>query len=330
MRSLDSILKSAPSAKFFTTLSPTLATLVDKPVDGPQWIYEIKWDGYRAVAFMNDGEVELKSRNDNSFNKKFYPVFKALKEWNVNAIVDGEVVVLNKKGISDFEALQNWRNEKDGPLKYYVFDILWLDGKDLRKLPLRDRRKILEAVIPDSSIIRHSDSLDASGTELYKLALASGLEGIIAKRADSIYLTGARTSDWLKIKAKKRQEVIIAGYTRNTETTKEFSALIGAVYDKGKLIFTGKIGTGFSAQQQKEMLKQFAPLVTSKAPFSEIPDVNKPTRFNPRPSDAEVIWLKPELVCEVAYAEITSDGIMRHPSFIAMRTDKDPEEVTRE
>lgn len=330
MRSSESILKSAPTGKFFTTLSPTLATLVDKPVDGPQWVYEIKWDGYRAVAFMNKGEVELKSRNDNSFNKKFYPVFKALQEWKVNAIVDGEVVVLNKKGVSDFEALQNWRNEKDGPLKYYVFDLLWLEGRDLRKLPLTERRQILEGIIPESSVIRFSEALDASGTELYKLALASGLEGIIAKRKDSIYLTGARTSDWLKIKAKKRQEVIIAGYTKNTDTSKEFSALIGSVYKEGRLAFIGKIGTGFTARQQKEMLRQFAPLETDHAPFDEVPDVNKPTRFNPRPSDAVVTWLKPKLVCEVAYAEITNDGIMRHPSFIAMRTDKDAGEVVLE
>lgn len=320
-------LEEAPSGKFMTHLTPMLATLVDKPFDREGWLYEIKWDGYRAVSFMREGNVELKSRNDKSFKEKFYPVYDSLKKWNVNAIVDGEIVVLNEQGISDFGSLQNWRSEADGNLMYYVFDILWLNGKDLRNLPLVKRRAILKSIVPAIDNIRLSEAFDVPGTEFFQNAKQMGLEGIMAKRSDSPYIVGDRTSDWLKIKANKRQEVVIGGYTNNIDSSKAFSALLVGLYDDGELVYTGKIGTGFSDKQQKEMLAQFKPLKTTKVPFSTLPDYNKPSRFNPRPAKATVTWLKPELVCEVSYTEITTDGIMRHPSFEGMRVDKKARDV---
>ena len=323
-------LDSAPSIKFLSKLSPMLATLVDKPFDLPGWLYEIKWDGYRAMTFMNKGEVELKSRNDKSFNEKFYPVYNALRNWGINAIVDGEVVVLKENGLSDFGTLQNWRSEADGDLIYYVFDVVWLEGKDLRHLPLRQRREILKSIVPQDGIIRLSESFDVTGTEFYNIALKMGLEGIMAKKADSIYLSGTRTTDWLKIKANQRQEVVIGGYTNNQDSSKAFSALLVGVYESGNFIYTGKIGTGFKDKQQREMLKQFKPLITDKPPFHTLPDINKPSRFNPRPSKATATWLKPQLVCEVSFTEMTSDGVMRHPSFEGMRIDKRANEVTKE
>jgi bifunctional non-homologous end joining protein LigD len=323
-------LKSVQDVRFISTLSPMLATLVDKPFDSPGWLYEIKWDGYRAVAFMNKGSVELKSRNDKSFNDKFYPVYSALQTWGINAIVDGEIVVLNENGLSDFGTLQNWRSEADGELIYYVFDIVWLEGKDLRGRPLRERREILKSVIPADGIIRLSESFHVTGTEFYKAAQQMGLEGIMAKREESIYISGTRTTDWLKIKANKHQEVVIGGYTKNQDSSKAFSALLVGVYDQGNFIYTGKIGTGFTDKQQKEMLKEFKPLVTDKPPFFTLPDYNKPSRFNPRPSKATATWLKPKLICEVSYTEMTSDGVMRHPSFEGMRMDKKAKDVVRE
>lgn len=323
-------IEDAPARKFTTTLTPMLATLVDKPVDAPGWLYEIKWDGYRAVAFMNNGEVELKSRNDKSFNEKFYPVYEALQNWGVNAIVDGEVVVLKDSGISDFGSLQNWRSEADGQLMYYVFDLLWLEGKDLCGLPLTVRRELLRSITPEEGIIRISEAYDVSGAEFYNAAKQMGLEGMIAKRADSPYEPGARTSHWLKIKANKRQEMVIGGYTNNEGSSKSFSALLVGVYEGERLVYTGKIGTGFNDKQQREMLRQFEPLVIDKPPFAREPDYNKPSRFNPRPAKATVTWLKPKLVCEVSFAEMTSDGIMRHPSFEGMRVDKKAKDVTRE
>lgn len=323
-------LEKAPKGKFDTSLKPMLATLVDKPFNESGWLYEVKWDGYRALGFVKNGKAELKSRNDKSFSEKFYPVTAALAEWNFDAIVDGEIVVVNEEGISDFGALQNWRSEADGELCYYIFDILWLNGKDLRKLPLTERKKILGETIEESETLRISESFDESGTEFFEAAKKTGLEGIIAKKADSTYETNNRSHNWLKIKANKRQEVVIGGYTRNEDTSKLFSALLVGVYQKNKLIYTGKIGTGFNHKTQVEMMKLFKPLIIKSPPFDETPDINKPSRFRPNPPHATATWLKPQLICEVSYAELTSDGIMRHPSFEGMRSDKNAKEVILE
>ncbi|MEO5572708.1 MAG: DNA ligase D [Bacteroidia bacterium] len=326
----DKIETRGTRAKFPAKLSPMLATLVDKPFDSDDWQYEVKWDGYRTVALCNNNKVALKSRNDKSFNEKFYPVYKAVQEWNINAVIDGEVVVLDENGKSNFGALQNWRSEADGEIYFYVFDILWLDGKDLMQIPLSERRKILEQLIPSNDLIRLSTAFEASGIELFEAAKKMGLEGIIAKKTDSIYNPGNRSKEWLKIKANKRQEMVIGGYTINDDTSKSFSSLLLGVFEKGKLIYTGKVGTGFNDKQQKELLKQFKKYIIKSAPFTELPDINKPSRFRPNPPHAKAIWMKPELVCEVSFTEMTTDGIMRHPSFEALRIDKKAKDITRE
>ncbi|HEX8059470.1 MAG TPA: DNA ligase D, partial [Cyclobacteriaceae bacterium] len=293
-------------------------------------LYEIKWDGYRALAFINNGTVDLRSRNDKSFSDKFYPVSRALEQWDVNAVLDGEIVVLKSSGTSDFGSLQNWRSEADGDLVYYVFDVLWLDGKDLRNEPLRKRKEILMSIVPGNDIVRISDTFEVKGTEFYESAKRMKLEGIIAKRADSLYQSGARTSDWLKIKVNQRQEVVIGGYTKNVGSPKPFSALLVGVYEGDKFIYTGKIGTGFNDKTQRDMMKQFARYEVARPQFSTTPDYNKPSRFNPHPAKADVTWLKPILVCEVSFTEMTTDGVMRHPSFEGMRSDKAPKEVRKE
>lgn len=327
---LKSILKTAPKEAFYDKIKPMLATLVAEPIDDDQWLYEIKWDGYRAVAFMNKNKVELKSRNNKSFNEKFYPVYTALKDWGINAVVDGEVVVVNEQGMANFGALQNWRSEADGELLYYVFDIMWYNGFDLKGLPLTARRAVLKQLIPENSMIKLSNDFDTSGTEFLAAAKKMNLEGIMAKRKDSVYEVDHRGGNWLKIKSNKRQEVVIGGYTTNNDTSKPFSALLVGVFDQGKFVYTGKIGTGFSIQTQKEMLQQFAPLVIDEPPFSIEPDINKPSRFRPNPPKATATWLKPELICEVSFTEMTSDGVMRHPSFEGMREDKKAKEVVLE
>jgi bifunctional non-homologous end joining protein LigD len=299
-----------------------LATLVDKPVDQEGWSYEVKWDGYRALAFMDKKEVDIRSRNDKPFNEKFYPLHDAMKQWGIHAVVDGEVVVTDETGVSNFSALQNWRSEADGHLVFYAFDILWLNGKDLTQLPLIQRKEILKSQMPDDERIRFSDSFDTSGTEFYKTAQEMGLEGIMAKKNDSLYYPDNRSKEWLKIKANKRQEVVIGGYTINEGSNKLFSSLLVGVFHDDELHYTGKIGTGFSQKLQKEMMEQFKKFKTNKNPFHVLPDVNKPSRFRPNPPKAEAYWLKPELICEVSYAELTSDGVMRHPSFEGMRSDK--------
>lgn len=253
-----------------------------------------------------------------------------MQQWDVNSVVDGEIVAVNDKGIADFSALQNWRSEADGELLYYVFDLLWLDGKNLMHLPLKERKAILQSLVPEDGLIRIGFSVDAKGTDFFDAARQMGLEGIIAKRSDSTYVPDSRSKDWLKIKVQQRQEVVIAGYTKNDGSPKLFSSLLLGVYEKDQLTYVGKVGTGFKDKQQKEMLKLFKPLEVKKSPFEITPDYNKPSRFRPNPPNASVTWLKPELVAEVNFSEITQDGVFRHPSFAAMREDKKAQEVVRE
>lgn len=318
------------NAPFPTKIKPMLATLVSKPFDDPGWLYEVKWDGYRALAFCNKKNVELLSRNNKSFNEKFYPVYNALQSWGIQAVIDGEICVLNKEGVSHFGSLQNWRSEVDGELVYYVFDILWLDGRNLMELPLEKRRDLLRSKIPAKGIIRYSETFDTKAADFLTAATKLGMEGIIGKKADSIYEPGERTRNWVKIKSNKRHEVVIGGYTQNEDSPKLFSSLLVGVYDEGKLQYTGKIGTGFNVAMQKELMTAFKKLTRKTCPFTVVPDINKPSRFRPNPPKATATWLKPELVCEVSYAEITEDGVMRHPSFEGMRTDKKPTSVKAE
>lgn len=327
---IQKLLKKCPRQKFYDSVEPMLATLVNEPFDDPDWIYEVKWDGYRAVAFMNEGAVSMKSRNNKSFNEKFYSVYNTLTKMKLNAILDGEVVVVGTGGKADFGGLQNWRSEADGDLVYYVFDVLWYEGYDLKALPLLERKAILENILPENNSIMLSQVFNTSGIEFLKAAKKMDLEGIMAKRKDSTYHVKNRTKEWLKIKANKRQEVVIGGYTKNEGTSKRFSSLLLGVYEGKDLIYTGKVGTGFNAKDQKEMMKMFEPLVADKPPFSAEPDVNKPSRFRPDPPHATVTWLKPKLLCEVSFTELTSDGIMRHPSFQGMRTDKSAKKVVLE
>lgn len=327
---IQRLIKKGRKAPFYTSVQPMLATLIDKAFDKEGWTYEVKWDGYRAVGFMNGKVTELKSRNDKSFNIKYYPIYDALKAWGINAIVDGEIVVVGSKGNANFNALQNWRSEADGELLYYLFDILWYDGYDVKGLALTDRKELLSSIIPEDPIIRLSNNFDTSGIEFLEMARKMGLEGIMAKKKESIYYTGIRTKEWLKIKANKRQEVVIGGYTLNEGSNKSFSSLLVGVYENGRFIYTGKIGTGFDEKTQKALMAQFKPLIIDDSPFETKPDVNQPSRFRPNPPHATATWLKPELICEVSYTEMTPDGIMRHPSFEGMRADKKAKTVVLE
>lgn len=328
---VTAILKSAPKTKIPANVKPMKATLVDEPFDEPGWLFEVKWDGYRAIANIQQDEVSLISRNNLPF-EKYYPINDALKKWGMNAVLDGELLVLNDKGISDFGAMQNWRSEADGNLVFYIFDILWYEGKNLMGLPLSERQGILQSILPtDNDHIRQSKVFDANGIDFFAAAERMGLEGIIAKKADSVYTSDLRSKEWLKVKVQRRQEVVIAGFTKNEGTGKSFSALVLGVYDaKGELQFVGKVGTGFSDKLQKEMMKQFEPLITKTSPFDYEVDVDKPTRFRPKRMGAKPTWLKPELVCEVAFAEVTSDGVFRQASFKGMRTDKKAKDVVLE
>ena len=307
-----------------------LATLVNEPFDKDGWLYEVKWDGYRAVAIVDNGKVSLQSRNNKSFNEKFYPVTQQLERMKKRMIIDGEIVVLDENGLSNFSMLQNWRSDADGELYYYVFDILWLEGKELISLPLSERKKILQKTVKENGLLRISQAFEESGIKFFETAKKMGLEGIIAKKNDSVYLPGLRSQEWLKIKANKRQEMVIGGYTINDDTAKQFSSLLVGVFEGKEFVYTGKVGTGFNDSTQKNILQKLKPLLIKKPAFTEIPDINKPSRFRPNPPHATAYWVKPKIVCEVSYAEMTNDGVMRHPSFEGLRIDKNAEQVIKE
>ena len=312
-------------------IEPMLATLVTEPVNEQGWVYEMKWDGYRAVASIQNGNVDICSRNKKSFNQKFYPLHEVLKQWNINAVVDGEIVVVNELGIPDFSDLQLWRSEADGQLLYYLFDILWLEGHSVMHLPLEQRKQLLKATIPaDSSHLRFSDILKDNGKEAFRLAKQLHLEGVMAKKSGSVYTIGKRTKDWLKIKTEKRQELVIGGYTHNEGSNKLFSALLLGIIEKGSFHFVTPVGTGFNKTMQQEIIDKLRPYETTQCPFSTIPEYNKPSRFRPNPPKATVTWVKPKLVAEISYREETKGGAFRQPSFKGLREDKNPNAVIKE
>ena len=325
------LLKKGKPAPRPANVQPMLATLADEPPATGDWLFEIKWDGYRAISYLDKGRVTIRSRNNKSFNEKFYPVYNALKNWKVNAIVDGEIVVINEQGLPDFGDLQIWRSEADGQLAYFVFDVLWFEGLNLMNLPLKERHRLLESIIPhEHDSIKISEQFDTSGSKFFALAEKLKLEGIFAKKADSIYLPGDRSKNWLKIKTEKRQEFVIGGYTKNENTSKLFSALLVGLYENGRLHFVTPVGTGFNRANQKDILKKLKPYETKICPFVEEPKYNKPSRFRPSPPKARVVWVKPKLVAELSFRELTKDGAIRHPSFKGLRDDKKPQEIVRE
>ena len=327
----DEFLAKGTRSKMPQAVKPMLATLVNKPFEDPQWTYEVKWDGYRALAYINKGIVELSSRNNKSFTEKYYPLAAAMKKWAIDVVLDGEILVIGKDGKANFGALQNWRSEADGDLVYYAFDLLWYNGTNVMELPLSERQAILKDILPsDDDRIRLSQVFTTGGLDFFEAAKKMGLEGIMAKKSLSSYRPDSRSKDWVKIKINQRQEVVIGGYTKNAGSAKQFSSLLLGVYEKGKFVYVGKVGTGFSEKIQKEMMAKFKPLVTDKIPFTSEPDINKPSRFRPNPPKATATWLKPSLVCEVSFTEVTQDGVFRHPSYEGMRADKKASEVLRE
>lgn len=300
-------------------VSPMLATEADAPFDREGWLFEIKWDGYRAIAEVSDQGIEIYSRRQQSFNKDFPAVISALEQLEHEAVLDGEVVVLDEAGRSHFQLLQNYKRTRvaEGRLVYYVFDLLWLDGYDLRSLPLRQRKQMLKEMLQGQADVRYSDHIEGAGVKFYEMVREQGLEGVLAKNAESPYREAKRTRDWLKVKTCLRQEAVIAGYTEPKGGRKYFGAVILGVYDKdGELVYVGHTGGGFSDRSLKEVHEKLQPLIQEKPPFTIPPKTNAPAT-----------WVKPQLVCEVKFQEWTDGGHMRKPIFLGMREDKDPGHV---
>jgi len=299
-------------------IKPMLATTGKKIFNDPDWIYELKWDGYRALAHIEDGKVDLYSRNGISFNSKFPKLVKDLEQVENNVILDGEIVVLNKDGISQFQALQNYNKDTPGSLRFFVFDMLFLNGHSMLDLPLLERKSLIPEVVEDLDMVQYCDHIEGMGTAFYKKAIDSGMEGVIAKKADATYSPAYRTEKWLKIKADNSREVLICGYT--TSEGAVFGSLIMGAYEGEELKYIGNCGTGFSNDEQKRLLKKFKSRERKTSPFSE--KINLKGR--------EPVWMRPDLIAEVKYSEITKTGKLRHPVFKALRKDKEPEEISAE
>jgi bifunctional non-homologous end joining protein LigD len=310
----------APKTEMPINLRPMLTTLVDEPFSDSEWQFELKLDGYRTLAYLNSGQVDLRSRKNNAFNKQFDVVQKALMQWKIDAVIDGEVVVLNNEGVPDFNKIQLWDTQRDGHLVFYVFDLLWIDGLNIMNEPLYLRREILKQLMPESGTIRYSDHIDDIGNEFFEIARKNSLEGIIAKKKDSVYIPDSRAKTWLKIKVEERHEAVICGYTRKRDTDRQFSSLILGIYEEGKLKFIGQTGTGFTEAMQENLIQKMNPLVTKKLPFDKKPSI----------PGSDIVWLKPFLVCEVKYTELTNEGLMRHASFQGLREDKAAFELNNE
>ncbi len=301
-----------------------LATLVKETPRGEAWLHEMKLDGYRILARIEHGEARLYTRNRNDWTAKFASVASALSRLPVDsAWLDGEVVVMKPSGVSSFQALQNALSQEDAPaLHYYVFDLPWLDGRDLRRTPLVARKKLLEQVLTGApQSVRYSSHVPGSGDAFYGQACKLGLEGIVSKKADSPYAAG-RGRDWLKIKCSLRQEMVIGGYTDPAGSRSGLGALLLGVYEPdGSLRYSGKVGTGFDHDTLVSLRKRLDGLAVATPSFANPPRGAAARRAH---------WVKPRLVAEIAFTEWTDEGTLRHPSFQGLREDKDPREVVRE
>ena len=310
-------------------IEPMLAITADAPFDSPQFTYEAKWDGVRTLAFVDGGEVRLQTRNLLDCTKQ-YPEAHAAAEaltGGYQAILDGEIVAFDEKGVPSFQRLQPRMHQRDDsavsrlrksvPVVYEVFDVLYLDGEDLTRQPLRDRRKRLEAALEPMGAIRLSDGFPGNGIALFKAVQEQGLEGIVAKRLDAPYVSG-RSAAWVKIKAYKTMDCVIGGWTAGQGGRQStLGALIIGIYKDGKLVPVGHVGTGFDDRTLKELLTTLKEHQSPTSPFAVAPHVNQPAT-----------WCFPDLVCEVRYAEITRDGTLRHPAYLGLRSDIDPKECT--
>ncbi|MBI0401570.1 DNA ligase D [Cyclobacterium marinum] len=294
-------------------IKPMLASPGTKIFNDKDWIYELKYDGYRAIANIRNDKVELYSRNGISLNEKFQPIYKELKKIEHTAILDGEIVVLDKNGLPQFNSLQNYdKQSTKGRLVYYVFDLLHLNDHDTLGLPLIDRKQLLKDLIPENTHLRYCDHVETMGITVYDRAIDMGMEGVIAKKANSTYDLNSRSANWLKFKKIENTETIICGYTLSNKKSRKFGSLILGMVEEGQLTYVGTCGTGFSEEQLTEMYFKFEVLKTKNPVFN----IRKHLKGR------EAVWLIPKLICEVKFSEWTSSKVMRHPVFLRLREDK--------
>ena len=308
---------------FFKT-GVQLAKLVNTPPEGENWLYELKYDGYRILAYLEGDGVRLVTRNGNDDTDRFQEVADSLLDWAAGRamVLDGEMAVTDAQGRTDFQALQSYLKKPEGKnLTYIVFDLLALDGTDLRGRPLIERKETLEALMKDSPRnLYYSQHIRGNGKESFLAACKADLEGIVGKKADSVY-GGTRNGDWVKLKCGKRQEFVIGGYTLSEKKTSGVSSLLLGFYEGERLVYAGRAGTGLTVRGMEELGEKFERIKRETAPFKNAPE--------PRKNEA-VTWLEPELVAEIRFAGWTEENVLRQASFKGLRTDKDPGEIGKE
>jgi bifunctional non-homologous end joining protein LigD len=297
-------------------VQPMLATLSTGLVNNEAYGYEVKWDGYRIIAFVQGGKVRMDSRGGKDYTKRYPPVERALKNLGHDAVLDGEIVVFDEAGKPSFNAVQLY-NGHEQPIKYFVFDILWLDGHDLKDLPLTKRKEILQQLVEGNDVIQYSYTFD-NGEDLYEEMLERGWEGVVAKRKDSPYIENDRSANWLKFPVKRMDEFVIGGWAES-EKARSFRSILFGAYDKGKLRWLGRSGGGFKEREMPGILKKLKALEIQKSPFvNEVLDTK----------GAKIHWVKPQLVANFGYAEMTESGRIRKPAtWLGFRDDKKPNDV---
>ena len=308
-----------PHSRLPTTAAAMTAVLTDERFSDPDWIYERKLDGIRCIAMRDGGPVRLLSRNDLALNGRFPTVAAALERQRCRRFaIDGEVVAFSGSQTS-FAKLADARSGR-AKVFFYVFDVTWLDGEDVRRRPLRERKRLLREAIDFADPVRFTTHRNGDGVEFYDEACRKGWEGLIAKRADSPYVT-TRSRDWLKFKCERGQEFVIGGFTAPRRSREEFGALLLGYYRHGDLIYAGKVGTGFDRAALRELGAEMRRRERPTRPFAgndKIPGVRGAT------------WVEPELVAQIGFTEWTADGRLRHPRFLGLRDDKAAREVVRE
>ncbi|KIA90472.1 DNA ligase D [Kaistella jeonii] len=310
-----SLSKEKKLTKFIT---PMLAETAPKPFSGKDWAFEIKWDGYRAIADLRNG-VQLYSRNGLSYLEKFKKVVNSLKLQDHEIVLDGELVAYDNKGKPNFQWLQRISDHPNLTVFYQVFDLLWLNGHSTENLSFLQRKELLKEALKETEFVKYHDHILEKGEDFFKLIEKMDLEGMMAKKIDSTYQEGIRNGDWLKVKSQQTEEVLICGFTAPKGSRKKFGSLILGRYEGKELIFCGHTGTGFSDKTLKELHEKMEPLIISKSPFKVIPKANdKPT------------WIKPELIAEIKFTELTEEHIFRHPVFMRLREDLNPEDLNFE
>jgi len=308
--------------KMPTSIIPMTAITGNEPFDDTHWIFEIKQDGYRMLAYIDKGIVKLKTRNLKDYSYRFPQVLSELKKLKRNAILDGEIVVENENGICDFEALISWSKNDTGRLFYYVFDLLYLDGNDFMQKPLHRRKTTLKNILPRSPIVKYQDAIKTFGKRLFDMARKEGMEGIMAKRNESLYKPGIRTKDWIKLKTYKEDDFIVCGYTRSIGSSNLFDSLILGAHQAEQLQYIGEVSSGLSNSIQRKIAAKIK--IQSKCPFNQEPKLSK--KWRRRLPDI-IGWCKPKIVCSVKYLQLTKYEL-RHASLKCLRFDKTAKEVT--